>query len=102
MSDGCEVLVFAAGCNLSHRSYGDALVDDGNTVLVLEVLRCFYQVLGSAGYVVVHLVAHAIEILVGASHKGNAHRDGTNVEVLLLNHSTGLCNLCNGNRHGRS
>lgn len=67
MRDGGEVLILAASGDLRHRGDGNALVDDGDTVLALEVLGGLDQVLSRVRHVVVYLRAHAVEVLVTAN-----------------------------------
>lgn len=97
--DGGEVLILAASGNLRHRGDGNALVDDGDTVLALEVLGGLDQMLSRVRHVVVDLRAHAVEVLVTATHERNTHGDGPDVEVLLLNHAAGFRDFCGRDRH---
>ena len=99
MRDGGEVLILAARGDLRHRGDGNALVDDGDTVLALEVLGGLDQMLSRARHVVVDFRAHAVEVLVTATHERNAHGDGPDVEVLFLNHAAGFRDFCGRDRH---
>ena len=99
MRDGGEVLILAARGDLRHRGDGNALVDDGDTVLALEVLGGLDQMLSRVRHVVVDLRAHAVEVLVTATHERNTHGDGPDVEVLLLNHAAGFRDFCGRDRH---
>ena len=99
MRDGGEVLILAARGDLRHRGDGNALVDDGDTVLALEVLGGLDQMLSRVRHVVVDLRAHAVEVLVTATHERNTHGDGPDVEVLFLNHAAGFRDFCGRDRH---
>lgn len=99
MRDGGEVLILAARGDLRHRGDGNTLVDDGDTVLALEVLGGLDQMLSRVRHVVVDLRAHAVEVLVTATHERNTHGDGPDVEVLLLNHAAGFRDFCGRDRH---
>ena len=99
MGDGREVLVLAAGGNLGDGGHRDALVRDGNAVLVLQVVCGLYEILGRGRDPVVDLVAHAAHVLVGAARQADAHGDGAEVEVLLGDHREGLGHFLRSDVH---
>ena len=99
MRERHEVDVRAGGGDLGDGRYGDTLVDNGNAILALEVLRGLHEVLGLGGDAVIHLGAHAVEVLVRATHERDAHGDGADVEVLLGHHVECLGDLFCSNRH---
>ena len=65
---------------------GDALVDNGDAVLPGDVLAGFHQVLGVAADFVVDLLAGLVHIGVDAVQQGDAHGDGADIQVLVVNH----------------
>lgn len=97
--DGGEVGGGAGGGDLRDRRDRDALVGDGDAVLALEVLRGGDEVLGRVRDLVVDLLAHAVHVLVRASHERDAHGDGTQVEVLLGDHGESLGDFPWGDVH---
>ena len=99
MGERRQVLVGARGGDLRDGRDRDALVDDRDAVLALEVARGLDEALGGRGDAVVHLGRHAREVLVGTAHEGDAHGDGADIEVLLRDHAACLSDLSGRNRH---
>ena len=81
--EGHKIFIGARRRDLGDRGHRNALVHDGDTVLTLKALCRFDKMLRRAGNVVVHLGAHAIQILVGAAHERYAHGDRANVQIVL-------------------
>jgi len=82
----------------SARQYGDgghrnALVDNGDSVLLLDFIAGPHKLPGPGGDFVVHLLAGARNIAVHAVQQRNTHGDGADVQVLLLNHGDGFQNI---------
>ena len=69
---------------------GHALIDDGDAELGLNVLARAHEIAREAADLVVHLCAAAVDIRVRAVEQGDAHRDGADVEVLLVDHGDRL------------
>ncbi len=65
---------------------GDPLVDDGDAVLPLDVFPGPDEVRRLADDLLVDAVAGPVDVRVGAVEQGNAHGDGSDVEVLLVDH----------------
>ena len=101
MSQRGQVLRRGTCCNLRDWRDGNALVGNGDAVLALQVLGHGHQVLGLARDAVVDLLAHAIQVLVCAAIERDAHRDGTQVKVLLADHGKSLDDLLWCNVHAR-
>ena len=99
VGQGHQVGVLAGGGDLRHGGNGDALVHNGDAVFALQALGRLDQVLRGGGDMVVHLGAHALKVLVRATHKRDAHGDGADVEVLLGDHSACLGDFCGRDRH---
>ena len=70
----------------SHR---DALVDNGNAKLRLNVLSGLHQVLGGGGDLVVDLLTGHLGVGVAAVQQRDTHGDGADIQVLLVNHVNG-------------
>ena len=69
---------------------GDALVDDGDAVLLGDVLPGLDQVLGVAADLVVDFAGGLVHVGVDAVEKGDAHGDGADIQVLVVDHIDGL------------
>ncbi len=78
-----EVLVRTGGCDLGNRSNRHALVDDRNTVIALKPLCSLDKVLGSTRHMVVHLRAHALQVIIRTAHERYAHGDRADVQIVL-------------------
>ena len=83
---GNIVLCLAAPGDEGDRRHGDALVDDRDAKLTLDVFARFHEVFGAGADLVVNLVAAALRILTHTVEQGDAHRDGADVKVLLVDH----------------
>ena len=87
---GDEVLAFAGRAGDGDGRDGDALVDDGDAELALDIAAGLDQLFGAGADLVVDLVAAAAHVLVGAVQQGDAHGDGADVQVLLVHHGDGV------------
>ncbi|MPM83727.1 hypothetical protein SDC9_130796 [bioreactor metagenome] len=83
---GDIVLRIARFHNQRHRGHGDALVDDGDAHLALNLLANGYEPLGTAGDLVIDFLCGAFRVAVRTVPQRNPHRDGANVEVLAVDH----------------
>ena len=72
---------------------GDAFVDDGDAELPLNGLAGGHQVLGPAGDLVIDLLTGGLWIGIGAVQQGDAHGNGTHVQMLLVDHMYGIQNF---------
>ena len=77
----------------SHGGDGDAFVDDGDAELPLNGLAGGHQVLGPAGDLVIDLLTGGLWIGIGAVQQGDAHGNGTHVQMLLVDHMYGIQNF---------
>ena len=91
--EGHVVLGVAAPRHQRHGRHGDALVDDGDTELALDVLTGAYQLLRAAADLVINFPAAAIRVLADAVQQGDAHSDGADVQMLLVDHVDGIENI---------
>ena len=80
------------GCRADHchRCDGNALVDDRDTQFCLDLLAGFHQMLRFAGDFVINLVAGGVDVAGDAVEQRNAHRDGTNIQMFILDHFDGF------------
>jgi hypothetical protein len=69
---------------------GNALVDDGNAELPLNGLAGGHQLFGPAADFVVDLPAGGPGVGVAAVQQGDAHGNGADVQVLLVDHVDGV------------
>ena len=76
-----------------HGGDGDAFVDDGDAELPLNGLAGGHQVLGPAGDLVIDLLTGGLWIGIGAVQQGDAHGNGTHVQMLLVDHMYGIQNF---------
>ena len=74
----------------SHGGDGDALVDDGDAKFQLDLFTGGHQTFGVAADLVIDLPAGFHRVAVAAGEQGDAHGDGTDVQVLLVDHVDGL------------
>ena len=90
-----EVLARLAGAGTDQRDRGDgdALVDDRDAVVAFDGLAGGNEVLGIGSDLAVDVVAGLVDIVRGAVEQRDAHGDGANVELLLLDHLIGLVDL---------
>ena len=82
-----------AGADERDRGDGDALVDDRDAVVAFDGLAGGDQILGVGGDLAVDVVGDHVHVGVGAVEQRDAHRDGADVELLLLDHLIGLMDL---------
>ena len=73
----------------SHRRHGNALIDDGNTKLPLNILAGFYQLFCITGDFVIDLIAGLLRIGVAAAQQRNTHGNGPDIQMLLIDHFNG-------------
>ena len=83
----------AAGADQRDRGDGDALVDDRDAVVAFDGLAGGNEVLGIGSDLAVDVVAGLVDIVRGAVEQRDAHGDGADVELLLLDHLIGLVDL---------
>ena len=83
---GNIVLGVAALGHHGDRRYGDALVDDGDPQLPLDGLAGGNQLFGAAGDLVVDLPGRDLRIGAAAVPQGDAHGDGSDVQMLVVDH----------------
>ena len=90
-----EVLARLAGAGTDQRDRGDgdALVDDRDAVVAFDGLAGGNEVLGIGSDLAVDVAAGLVDIVRGAVEQRDAHGDGANVELLLLDHLIGLVDL---------
>ena len=74
----------------SHGGDGNALIDDGDAEFQLDLFAGGHQTFGVAADLVIDLSAGFHRIAVAAGEQGDAHGDGTDVQVLLVDHVDGL------------
>ena len=86
---GHAVLRLAGPGHQGHGSDGNALVHDGDAELPLDVLAGLDQLLRIPGDLVVDLLTGPLRVRVTAAQQGDAHGDGADVQVLLVDHLNG-------------
>ena len=69
------------------RRDGNALVDDGDAVLRLDVLACLYKEFRRPCDLVVDVAAELLDVRMRAVTERDAHRDRAHVELVLRNHA---------------
>ena len=89
---GHQILRVAGTGHQRHGGDGDALIDDGDAELALDVVTRLHQMLGVAGDLVIDFIAAALGILTDAVQQGDAHGDGADVQMLLVDHIDGVEN----------
>ena len=100
--DGRQVLCLGRAADLCDGRDGDALVDDRDTVLALELLGRGHELLGRHGQAVVDALRHDVDVLVNAAAQVQPEGDRADVEVILRHHLDGLYNVFWFKRHGCS
>ena len=79
--------VAGTGCgNHGDRGDGHPLVNDGNAIFFADILAGFYEVLCVAADLVVHLLAGGADIAVRAVQQRDAHGDGTDIKIFIVDH----------------
>ena len=68
-------------------------MNNGNAIFLFNRLAYRYQIGGAAGNFLINPVAGQVDIAVHTAEKGDAHGDGTDIEMLLLDHSDGFQNI---------
>ena len=84
------VLIVGGACHQRDGGDGDALVDDRDAELSFDTFADADEVCGAAGDLVVDFATGYLTVRIGAVEQGDAHGDGANVELLLLDHSDGF------------
>ena len=84
------VLIVGGACHQCDGGDGDALVDNRDAEFGFDTFANADEVCRAAGDLVVNLAAGYFAVGVGAVEQGDAHGDGANVELLLLDHSDGF------------
>ena len=92
LQDFCVFDRVSAAGSEKHGDGGDRdpLVDDGDAVLTLDVFAGPDEMLRFADNLLVDAVAGPVDVRVRAVEQRNAHGDGTDVEVFLVDHVYGL------------
>ena len=73
-----------------HGCDRNALVDDGDAELPLDGLAGRHQPVRLPGDLLVDLPAGGLGVGIGAVQQGDAHRNGTDIQMLLVDHMDGL------------
>ena len=83
--------ISAAGSHQhGNRRHADPLIDDGNSVFLFDELTGLYQIFGVRVNFVVNFFTGPVDVAVTAVQKGDAHGDGPDIQILLLDHGDGL------------
>ena len=92
---GKRHIAVRGGHRADHRDRGDrdALVDDRDAELALDLLARGDQLFRAAGDLVINLIRQHIDIVAGEVAQRNAHRDCADIEVFLLDHLNGFQNI---------
>ena len=69
-----------------NRCYGNTLIDDRNAKLPLDLLAHFHQILCTADDLFIDLPGAGFHILMGAVQQGDAHSDGADIQMSLVDH----------------
>ena len=91
--EGGVIVCPGGGSYQGNGSDGDALVDDGDTELLFDGLPCGYQLFGITGDLVINVITGRLHLAVGAGEQGDAHGNGTHIQMLLVDHLDGLHNF---------
>ena len=70
--------------------HGNPLVHDGDAEFRLQLLPGLHQISGQTADLVIDLLAAAVDVGVRAVQQGDAHGDGADVQMLLVNHADGI------------
>ena len=91
--EGNVILRVAAARHQRHGGDGDALVDDGDAEFAFDIPARLHQLFRTAADFVVNFVTAALGILADAVQQGDAHGDGADVQMLLVDHVDGVKNV---------
>ena len=80
----------ASGGKHCNRGHGNALVYNGNAIFMLNFVTNGHQILGGAGDFFINLLAGSINVRINAVKQRNAHCNGANVKIFILNHCNGF------------
>ena len=69
---------------------GNALVDDGDAILLGDVLPGLYQMLRVPADLIVDFPGGLFHVRVDAVQEGDAHGDGPDIQILVVDHVDGL------------
>ena len=92
----CEldwVTVGAGCCQHSYGSYGDTLVYDGDSVLLLYLLTNRHKIACLGHYLVVDLLTGLVYIRVDTVKERYTHSDSTYIKALVLYHADSFKNI---------
>ena len=81
-----RVRLAGIGCDGNWRD-GDALVDDGDAIFCLDVLTRLDEEFRRLRDLVVHVLAELVDVRVRTVAQRDAHRDGTDIELVFRNHA---------------
>ena len=70
-----------------NRGYGNALVNDRNTILSLDILTGLYKKFGRFGNLIIHIAAELVNVRMSTITQGNAHGNGAHIQLILRNHA---------------
>ncbi|MPN36619.1 hypothetical protein SDC9_184129 [bioreactor metagenome] len=76
-----------------HGRDGNPLVNDGNAKFPLNVLPGFHQLFRGFRDLIINLLAGPHRVGIAAVQKRNAHGDGADVQMLLIDHFNGGENI---------
>ena len=84
----------ACACTYNgNRGDGDSLVYNRNAVLARYSLASCHKVFGKRCYLGSDVTAEFFEVGVAAVKQTDSHGDGSDIEILVLNHRVGFCNF---------
>ena len=93
LGKGDVVLRLAARRHQGNGGDGDAFVHNGDAELCLDLLAGGDQPLCLAADLVIDLAAADLWVRVGAGEEGDAHGNGSDVQMLLIDHPQRLLNF---------
>ena len=91
--DTVGIIARSAAAGTAHQGDGgdtDAFVDNGDAKLLGNVFARLDEVASKGRNLLVYLLTRDRQVLVGTIEQTDAHRDGADIEILLLNHLVGL------------
>ena len=86
LRDGYEGVRLTRVRRNRNRRDRDALVDDGDAVLRLDVLARTHKVLRRARDFLVDILAELVDVRMCTVPQGDSHRDRAHIETVLRNH----------------